>query len=255
VLSLFVALNGARADGRVDEIRARGKLIVSVKSNANRPHKDPAHFQKRGFEIDLAKAIARRLLGDENKIELRILSRPARLPMLGAGAVDLVISMIPVNPTMQRQYDLSHPYFASGETLMIRQDSPANTLSDVAGKTIAVLKQGFNDHGAVLQRIAHERGVAVTTRYYPSFDSAANAVSTGEAAAMVGNFVDLEAFRKDHPGFKLLGKLLENQQFAVAVKKGDTDLLKVVNATIDDLRKTGDLKQLTDKWQLPYLLP
>src|SRR5437764_12403851 len=54
----------ARADAKLDAIRARGKLIVSVKNDAQRTHKDPAHQQKRGFEVELARALARHILGD-----------------------------------------------------------------------------------------------------------------------------------------------------------------------------------------------
>ena len=76
------------------QIRVRGKLIFSVKNDAKHEHKDPAHYQKRGFEVDLVHAIARRLFGDESRVELRLLARPVRLPMLAAGAVDLVVSMV-----------------------------------------------------------------------------------------------------------------------------------------------------------------
>lgn len=244
----------AHADAKLDEIRARGRLVVSVKNDAKRVHKDPAHQQKRGFEVELARALARRIVGDENKVELRILSRPTRLPMLGAGAVDMVISMIPVSAENEKLYDLSHPYFVSGVSLMARQDATAAGVADLEGKTVAVLKQSFNNYGAELQHIAEERGLHLTTRYYPTFAAAAAAVTSGEAAAMVSSLVDFDAFMKDHPGYKLIGKN-EPRSCAVAVRKGDAALLKLVNETIDELKKSGALKRMTEKWKLPYLLP
>src|SRR3954470_4775883 len=94
LLSMLLA---APALAKLDEIRARGRLIVSVKNDAQRPHKDPAHFQKRGFEVELAGLLAKKIFGDASKLELRILARPVRIPMLVSGAVDLVLSMIPVS--------------------------------------------------------------------------------------------------------------------------------------------------------------
>ena len=47
---------------------------------------------------------------------------------------------------------------------------------------------------------------------------------------------------------------LEKRLHAVAVKKGDDDLLKVVNDTIDGLKKSGELRKMAERWQLPYLL-
>jgi aspartate/glutamate/glutamine transport system substrate-binding protein len=254
LLAVLLLSGNALADGRVDQIRARGRLIVSVKNDAKRPHKDPAHFQKRGFEVELTRAIARRLLGDESKVELRILARPVRLPMLGVGAVDMVVSMIPVNAETSAQYDLSHPYFAAGLGLMAREDARVDGIADVAGKTVAVLKQGFNDYGRELRRVAEGRGIALMTRYYPTFEAAANAVSAGEAAAMVSNVVDVDAFMRDHRGYRVAPRVVESREYAVAVRKGDADLLRVVNATIDELRKSGELKRMIAKWRLPYLL-
>lgn len=256
-LAILLCLCAPAAAGKLEEIRARGKLVVSVKNQgaaAPELHKDPAHFQKRGFELELARAIAKRLFGDESRVELRILPRPVRLPMLASGAVDLVISMIPVTADNAAQCELSHPYFSSGLSLLLPAGAPPLGAAELADKTIAFRKQSFNNYGAELERIARERGVALRVRYYPTFDDAVKAVAAGEAAAVGGNFVDLDAYRKEHPGFVVNADLLEERRVAVAVKKGDADLLRLVNQTIDDLARSGELKRMTEKWHLPYLL-
>jgi ABC-type amino acid transport substrate-binding protein len=48
--------------------------------------------------------------------------------------------------------------------------------------------------------------------------------------------------------------MLEERRVAVAVKKGDDDLLSVVNQVIDELRKSGELRKMIERWRLPYLL-
>jgi putative glutamine transport system substrate-binding protein len=253
LVALLVAAP-ALAGEKLDEIRARGRLIVSVKNDAARPHKDPAHAQKRGFELELVRALARRLVGDERKVELRVLARPARLPMLGAGGVDLVVSMIPVNATTAAQFALSHPYFVGGVSLMAKKDAPYTGLDGLASQTVALLKQGFNDYGVELQRIAAHRRIPLTTRYFPTFDDAAGAVIAGEAAAMVSNLVDLDAYLRTHDGFRLVGEPLEPRPCAVAMQKGDAELLGAVNETIDRLKQSGELKRMAERWQLPYRL-
>ena len=253
VVGLF-AKSTARAD-KLADIRARGRLVVSVKNDAKHPHKDPAHFDKRGFEIELVHALAKKLVGDETKLELRMLSRPVRLPMVVAGSVDLVVSMIPVTKENAAQVDFSHPYFASGLSLLLRAGAPPMKLQDLDGKIIAFRKQSFNDHGGELTHLMAARGLTITVRYFPSTAAAVQAVATGEAAAMGGNFVDLDAWRKEHPGFTVDATLLDERAVAVAVKKGEPALLRAVNDTIDELRQSGELKRMTEKWHLPYLLP
>jgi len=253
--ALLLAAAGAAHADRLAEIRARGRLVVSVKNDAKHPHKDPAHFDKRGFEVELAHALAGKILGDEAKLELRMLSRPVRLPMVVSGGVDLVVSMIPVTPENAALVDFSHPYFASGLTLMVRAGTPPLTLAALDGKTVAFRKQSFNDYGGELERIAREHGVKVAVRYFPSTATAAGAVARGEVAAMGGNFVDLDAYRKEHAGFVVDASLVEERKVAVAVKKGEPALLAAVDAAIDELRRSGALARLTVKWHLPYLLP
>jgi len=254
-LAVLLCPLAAGATGKVEQIRARGKLIVSVKNDAKRAHRDPAHFQKRGFEVELAHTLARHILGDESRVELKILPRPSRLPFLTLGTVDLVVSMIPITAENATKVDFSHPYFSSGLSLLLPPNAKSLKLADLAGKTVAFRKQSYNDYGGELQRFADERGIKVTIRYYPSFDAAVKALAGGEAVALGGNFVDLDAYRNEHPGFIVNDKLLEERRVGVAVRKGDDDLLKLVNETIDDLKRTGELKRLTEKWHLPYLLP
>ncbi|MCU1280627.1 MAG: amino acid transporter substrate-binding protein [bacterium] len=251
---VLVAATAAHAD-KLADIRARGRLVVSVKNDAKHPHKDPAHFDKRGFEIDLVHALAKKIVGDESKVELRMLSRPVRLPMVVAGSVDLVVSMIPVTAENAAQVDFSHPYFASGLSLLVRAGTPPKALQDLDGKVVAFRKQSFNDHGGELSRLAAARGVKIEVRYYPSTAAAAQAVASGAAAAMGGNFVDLDSWRKEHAGFTVDAALLEERMVAVAVKKGEPELLRVVNEAIDGLRRSGELGRMTGKWHLPYLLP
>ena len=248
------AATPARGD-QLAQIRARGKLIVSVKNDAQHAHKDPAHFDKRGFEVELAHLLAKKIVGDESKLELRILSRPVRLPMLVAGSVDLVVSMIPVTAENATQVDFSHPYFAQGLSLLVRAGSPRLTLQELDGKTIAFRKQSFNDHGGELVRLAAEHGVKINLRWFPSTTEAAAALTRGEVVAMGGNFIDLDAYRKEHPGFTVDASLLDERMVAVAVKKGEPALLRAVNELVDELVRSGELKRMTSKWHLPYLLP
>ena len=250
-LALRVLVAAPARAGRLDEIRARGKLVVSVKNDAKRPHRDPAHEAKRGFELELVHALAASLAGAGDKVELRILARPVRLPMLDLGSVDLVVSMIPVTDETRASFALSHPYFAAGLSLLVRADSTTTKLEELRGKTVAVLKQGFNDHGAELTRVAKARGVPLTARYYPSFDAAAEAVRSGEAAALAGSSVDLDLYRQSHAGFRFAGEPLQRTEYAVAMKKGDDALVAAVNDVIDRLQQSGELARMATRWHLP----
>jgi putative glutamine transport system substrate-binding protein len=160
--------------------------------------------------------------------------------------------MIPINAENQRQYELSHPYFESGLALLVTKGSQVNGIDGLKGTMVAVLQQGFNNYGVEIERAAEKRNLQSKTRFYPTFDDAAQALSRGEASAMAGNFVDISAYVKSHPEYRVV--FLEPRLHAVAVKKGEASLLRAVDETIDSLKKSGELKRMTEKHQLPYLL-
>ena len=250
-LALAALVGLPATESSLATILARGRLIVSVKNDASREHKDPAHANKRGFEIELAHVLARKVLGDPARLELKMLPRPVRLPMLAAGAVDLVVSMIPVTANNARQCDLSHPYYTSDLALLYPRRSGRLELRALAGKRVAFRKQSYNDYGAELARLADEAHVAVEVRYFTNIERAVAAVAAGEAVAVGGNYTDLEAYARAHPEYQVSLEVLEGRTVAVAVRKGDRELLALVNAAIDELARSGELARMTERWHLP----
>jgi aspartate/glutamate/glutamine transport system substrate-binding protein len=250
-----VAVQNAAMGASIPAIQARGKLIVCVKNEVSRSgfHKDPAHFQKRGFEIDLAKAIAKQLLGDATKLELKLLQKPDRIPALQRNEVDLVISMLPISEPLKQQVAFSHPYAVGGLALMTKQGAGIPNFAALRGKTVAAAKTEGHDFGPEVQTLAQEQGVAVTVESYPNDYVAAAAVANGRAQGMVSNNLNLLALIKQQPGvFELVNDRLTRTEYGVAVKKGNEDLLALVNQVIDGMKQSGQLKQLAAHWQIPY---
>lgn len=101
-----LAISNATAANDPTAIRARGRLIVSVKNqgaNAQSAHNDPAHFEKRGMELELAHALAARLLADPQKIELKMcVSRNGCRPSPTARSI-LVSRCCALPPTARRR--------------------------------------------------------------------------------------------------------------------------------------------------------
>ncbi len=244
---------------KIREIKARGMLVVSVKRDAwgqGHVNKDPAHFQKRGFEIDLAKALAKRLLGDEAKLELKLYRKPDRIPALRRDEADLVISMLPVTDEAKAQADYSDPYAAGGLTLLVRKGAGVEGLKGLRGKTVAGAKTNDHDFAADLKAIAREEGVAITVLTCPTDKDATEAVKAGRAQAVVSNNMNLDALLEREPGaFERAGGLLTRQEYGIAVKKGNRDLLEFVNRVLAEMKASGELKRMAETSRVAYGLP
>src|SRR4051794_39728467 len=73
----------AVASATLDAIKKRDKLVVGVKYDTNLfGLKDPGTGDVQGFDIDIAKELAKTLVGDEKKIELKEVTSKTRIPML-----------------------------------------------------------------------------------------------------------------------------------------------------------------------------
>ena len=241
------------AAGSLDAIHARGMLRVAVKNEGslNRvEHNDPAHFQKRGFELDLAGAIAKKILGDPAKLDLKMFKRRQRLPAVADGTVDLGIAMFAVNDEDRRLVDFSHPYYQGGLAVVQKSKSTVMRPADLNGMKVAALDEKMSDPGGALQAVAAIHGAKIEVSRYRSFDAAVQAVESGKVDALVSMNANLDAYITDGHGDLKRSPLLSHERYAVAVPKGNPDLLAAVNAVIDGLKQSGQLDAMIRHWKL-----
>ena len=172
-------VTGSAVKSKLDEVRARGKVIVGVTSEA-----PPFGFIDEkgeivGFDIDVAKLVAKGIFGDETKIELFKQGFAARWPNTQNGTIDFGIMVTTIYPDRVLQVAFTRPYIDSGIVLVVRKDSPV--------KTIADLNKPEHTVAHLTAPVQEERG----KRLYPNakfltFDAISaqfNAVKLGRATA------------------------------------------------------------------------
>jgi ABC-type amino acid transport substrate-binding protein len=245
--------------GRLPVIRERGKLLISVKNHGPDVadvHRDPAHFQKRAFELELAYAIGRRVFGvADPKIAFKQMPRPQRLQALANREVDLVISMlaVPDSPTPPIRY--SHPYLGGALALMAKPGRSFDSLRALAGTRVGAVRESVHDPGAELAQLAVGHGLKVDVVYFGSFTDAALALDKDEIVAVASLNANVDAFIVRDRRFVRAPLMLAPRAFAVAVRDADDDLLALVNDVIDDLRRRGELERMAERARLSYLAP
>ena len=87
-------------------IRERGRIIVGVdQSQYLLSYRDASRGELRGFEVDLAREVARDIFGDPERVDFRFVDSAGRAEALRAGAVDIVIRTMSVTPGRAAQVD------------------------------------------------------------------------------------------------------------------------------------------------------
>lgn len=194
----------AAGKSKLDEVRARGKVIVGVTSEA-----PPFGFVDEkgelvGFDVDIAKLIAKGIFGDETKIELFKQGFAARWPNTQNGAIDFGIMVTTIYPDRVLQVAFTRPYIDSGIVLVVRKDSPI--------KTVADLNKGEYTVAHLTAPVQEERG----KRLYPNakfltFDAISaqfNAVKLGRATACQLDAPVALHYLKDNPEYRIIDEWL-----------------------------------------------
>lgn len=224
-------------------IVSRDRLLVAVKNDGNpnrAAHKDPAHFDKRDFEIELARAIAARLLGDSAKVEFVMVRKPERIPAVASGKVDLAISMLRVTPERRAQVDFSEPYFEAGAAVM---QAPTGTIAkpaDLAGRRLGVIARNDDAPHALLDG-SGGTGAPASLVEYEHFDAAAEALQAGAIDALFSESANIDVYVKSHAGSFVCSPPLSVEPVAIALPKGEAALLSAVNGVLAELRASGQL--------------
>ncbi|HBP63357.1 MAG TPA: adhesin [Desulfosporosinus sp.] len=234
--------NGVSAD--VKAIKDKGVLKVGTKVDVPKfGYKDPTTGKVEGFEIDLANAISKKILGTE-KIETSAVTAKTRGPLLDSGDVDLVIATFTVNEERKKSYNFSDPYFTDGVRLLVKKSANIKSLKDLDGKKIGVAQAATSKKA--IQEQADKIGAKVTFLEFATYPEIKTALDSGRVDCFSVDGAILLGYLDDST--TILADSFSPQEYGVASKKGNDGLAKAVNETIADLKKSGELDKMIQKW-------
>jgi putative glutamine transport system substrate-binding protein len=250
-LLTFLGLNASvcsAADAPdIQKIKDRGVLKVGVKVDVPKfGYKDPKTGVVEGLDIDVAKAIAKQIFGDENKIETQAVTAKTRGPLLDNGEVDLVIATFTITEERKQTYNFSDAYYADGIGLLVKKSSGIKTFADINGKKVGVAQSATTKK--VIQEKADKEGVKVTIfelGTYPELKTALDSkridVFSVDASILLGYLDDTTV---------ILDERLSAEEYGVASKKGNEALAKLVNEVVNELKTSGEMNKIAIKWGL-----
>jgi putative glutamine transport system substrate-binding protein len=237
----------AAAPADIKAIKDRGVLKVGVKVDVPKfGYKDPKTNKTEGMEIDLAKIIAKKILGDENKIDVQGVTAKTRGPLLDNGEIDLVIATFTITEERKKSYNFSDPYFTDGVALMVKKASGAKSLKDLDGKKIGVAQSATSKKA--VQDAADKLGAKVSFLEFGTYPEIKTALDSGRVDAFSVDAAILFGYLDDST--VILADRFSPQEYGVASKKSNEALAKLVNDTISDMKKSGELDKLIQKWGL-----
>ncbi|GEK05881.1 transporter substrate-binding domain-containing protein [Schleiferilactobacillus harbinensis] len=228
----------------LDRARATNSVTWGVKNDTRLfGLMDISSGEIKGFDIDIAKEVSRRIFGQNVKINLVPVTSQTRIPLLKNGNVDAIIATMTNTPDRQKVVDFSDTYFNAGQALLVKKGSPIKSVKDLNKNTKVIGVQGSNSVQNI-KKVAPDAQVLQLSDYAQAF----TALQSGQGDALTTDNGILYGMSADNPDYVVVGGTFTKEPYAIAVNKGQRDFLDQINVALSSMRTDGTYKKIEDKW-------
>ena len=173
-----------------------------------------------GIDAEIAKAIA-----DELGMELEIedIAFDSIIPEITSGKADMGLAGMTVTEDRKQSVDFTDTYAKASQKIIVKEDSAIASPDDLTadGTTVERYNKGFE---------------------------AVQALSQGKIDAVVIDGEPAKTFVAQTEGLKILEESFTDEEYAIAVKKGNTELLEKINGALKTLKDNGTLDEIVAKY-------
>lgn len=238
-------------NGKVAEIVERGTLLVGTTGDYR-----PLSFREPdgtywGFGIEVAKAIA-----DALSVQLSFV--PTSWPTLTADVLaepqmfDFAIGGITITDTRRETMLMSEGYLANGKTILCRatESDRYHSLSDIDKPDVRVMV----NPGGLNEKFANENLTRATVIVHPKNEEIPTLIAEGQADIMITEITEAPYYVRTDTRLAapLLKEPFTHGEIGILMRKGQEDLLRMVNNTIQKMKSDGTLRHLHQKYGLIY---
>ncbi len=192
-----------------------------------------------GIDMAIAKQI-----GDDNDKDVKIenMEFDSLLVALENGKIDAVIAGMTVTDERKEKVDFSDTYYNAKQVMIVKEDSDIAKASDMKDKKIVVI-QGYTGETCV-KDLGYN---------YQSFKKGTEAIMelvNGKCDVVVIDSATADKYVKDNKGLKIVedNDQFGNEEYAIAVKKGNSELLDEINKSIKKMKDNGKINELAAKY-------
>jgi L-cystine transport system substrate-binding protein len=223
-----------------DQIKEEGKLNVGTEGTYPPFTFHDESGKLTGFDVDIAKEVAKRL---DLEAEFFETQWDAMFAGLDAKRFDMIANQVGIRPDRQEKYDFSDPYITSSAVLVAHKDnSEVKSFEDMEGLKSA---QSLTSNYA---KIAESHGAELVS--VPGFNEAIQLITSKRADVTVNDrlsVLDYLNTKKDAP-IKIVARQSEAAQSGLMFRKGSTELVNAVNKALQEMKDDGTYLEISKKW-------
>jgi polar amino acid transport system substrate-binding protein len=241
--SLRPAGLGTPGESTMTKIKQRGRLIAGVDQNTYLfGSRNPETNTLEGFDIDMARQVAKALFGDENKVQYKVISSRDRETVLEKEEVDIVVRTYTINCERLQKVAFSSVYFTTGQRVLVDKRSSYKSMDDLAGKKVCA-----NSGSTSLTQLNKHPAKPVTVSVV-NWSDCLVLLQQGQVEAMSTDEPILAGMAAQDPNVKIVGAKLTEEPYGIGIPKQNVDMVRYVNAVLDKIRGDGTWQRSYDFW-------
>ena len=220
-------------------IAERGRLIVGVDQNTDLfGYRNPATAQLEGFDIDIAREMARAIFGDPDRIQLRVVNASERESVLQSGEVDMVVRTYSITCARKELVDFSTVYYYANQKILSAKGSGIDSAAALSDKRVCAV----TGTTSLLALFA----LNPTPKLFsaPTWTDCLVMLQQGQVDAISTDDSVLKGLAKQDPTVDVVGDSIAKEPYGIGIKKENSDLVRFVNGVLEKIRDDGTWQRL-----------
>ena len=249
-----IPASGSITDKTMRAIIDKGYVTVGVSADTYLfAARNPLDGRIEGFDIDIAKAVAKSIFGDASKVQLRVITAADRIPLLEDNKVDMVVRNMTMTCDRWQDIAFSAEYYRSGQTVLVAKPAGATkvntTLQDLTDKKVCA-PTGTSS----LDKLRSVKGPIPVTA--PNHTGCLVLFQQGKADAITGDDTVLAGLAAQDP-YTIVSSapLITAEPYGIGVNKNNRYFASYINAVLAQVKSDGEWKTIYNRWLAKPLGP
>lgn len=231
-------------DTSLDDVIAKGSFILGLDDSF-----PPMGFRDEsneivGFDIDTAREVA-------SRIGVELVTQPidwnAKEMELATGNIDCIWNGFTVTDERREQMLFSDPYVDNAQVIVVRGDSPVQTIADLEGATVGV-QAGSSAQDAINDTSGFVDTIGEVIEFKENLTALMDLEIGGCDAVVMDLLVANDNINRSGSDFRILDETLVKEEYAIGFRLKDVALRDAVQRELNAMAADGTLAEIATKW-------
>jgi polar amino acid transport system substrate-binding protein len=224
-------------------IQKRGRLLVGTSQDTLLfSSRNPFTGRVEGFDVDVAREIARAIFDDPDKIQIVVTTNPNRIPYVQQAKVDLVAKTMTINCERWKDVNFSSVYYDAGQKVLVSTESTVTGIKDLAGKKVCAAS------GSTSLRKLQDLKPAVVPVPVAKQSDCLVAFQRNQVDAISIDDTLLAGLVAQDPYAKIVGERITEEPYGLALSQDHPEFTRFVNGVLARMRADGTWQRIYRTW-------